>query len=69
MVKYGQHNSYTYLPLNHLPLYSQDGYNDIHEHPRGSIVEQQGLYQDGLNSLRYNGLKTQIIIAHVCEIF
>ena len=35
------------------------------EHPRGSIVETQGLHQDGLNSLSYNGLKASIIIAHV----
>ena len=39
------------------------------EHPRGSIVEPQGLHQDGLNSLSYNGLKTTIIIAHVYDIF
>ena len=39
------------------------------EHPRGSIVEPQGLHQDGLNSLSYNGLKTPIIIAHVYDIF
>ena len=33
------------------------------ENPRGSIVEPQGLHQDGLN------LKTPIIIAHVYDIF
>ena len=34
----------------------------------GSIVEPQGLHQDYLNSLSYNGLKTPIIIAHVYDI-
>ena len=32
------------------------------EHPRGSIVEQQGLHQDGLKSLSYNSSKTLITI-------
>ena len=31
------------------------------DHSRGSIVEPQGLHQNGLNSLPYNGLKTTII--------
>ena len=36
---------------------------------RESIVESQGLHQDGLNSLSYNGLKTPVINAHVYDIF
>ena len=40
------------------------------EHPRGSIVmEPQGLHQDGLNVMSYNGLKTTIIVAQVYDIF
>ena len=38
-------------------------------HPRGSIVDPQGLHQDGPNSLPYNGLKTPIIISYVYDIF
>ena len=41
----------------------------IQAHPRGSVVELQGLRQDGLNSLSYNSLETPIIIAHVHDIF
>ena len=37
------------------------------EHPRGNIVDPQGLQQDGLNSLSYDGLNTPIIIAHVYD--
>ena len=39
------------------------------EHPRGSIVEPQGVHKYDLNSLSYNGLKTTIFIAHVYAIF
>ena len=39
------------------------------EHPRGRIVEPQGLHQDGLNYMSYNSLKTPIIIAHVYDIY
>ena len=35
------------------------------EHPRGSIVEPQGLHQESLISLPWNDLKSQIIISHV----
>ena len=46
-----------------------DTYFSKQEHPRESIVETQGLHQDGLISLSYNGLKTPIIIAPVYAIF
>ena len=38
------------------------------EHQRGSIVEPQGLHQDGLISLSYNGLKPQLSL-HMCMTF
>ena len=39
------------------------------EHPIGSIVEPQGVQQDGPNYLSYYGLKAPIIITHVYDIF
>ena len=44
-------------------------YNTEQKHPRGSIVEPQGLHQDCPNSLSYNVLKTPIIIADVYDLF
>ena len=34
-----------------------DTYFSKQEHPRESIVETQGLHQDGFSSLSYNGMK------------
>ena len=35
------------------------------EHPRESIVDPQGLHQDGLESLSYNSSKTLITFTHI----
>ena len=62
---------YTNIDHNEGILAVKEAFNNVYltyitkqEHPRGSIVEPQGICQDNFNSLSYNGLKTPIIIAH-----